>query len=28
VIGCIPEDQLIGKILCKFWPLSEFAFID
>ena len=28
VIGCIPEDQLIGKIFCKFWPLSEFEFID
>ena len=28
VIGCIPKDQLIGKIFCKFWPLSEFAFID
>lgn len=28
VIGCIPEDQIIGKIFCKFWPLSEFAIID
>jgi len=28
VIGCIPEDQIIGKIFCKFWPLSEFEFID
>jgi len=28
VIGCVPEDQLVGKIFCKFWPLSEFAFID
>ena len=28
VIGCIPEDQLIGKIFCKFWPLSEFEWID
>ena len=27
VIGCIPEDQLIGKILCKLWPLSEFAWL-
>lgn len=27
VIGCISEDQMIGKILCKFWPLSEFDFI-
>ena len=28
VIGCIPEDQMIGKIFCKLWPLSEFAFVD
>ena len=27
VIGCIAEDQIVGKIFCKFWPLSEFAFI-
>ena len=27
VIGCIPKDQLIGKIFCKFWPLGEFDFI-
>lgn len=24
VIGCIAEDQIIGKIICKVWPLSEF----
>ncbi len=28
VIGCISEDQIIGKIFCKFWPLSEFALIN
>ena len=28
VIGCIAEDQIVGKIFCKFWPLSEFEFID
>lgn len=28
VIGCVAEDQIIGKIFCKFWPLSEFEFID
>ncbi|MBR6682536.1 MAG: signal peptidase I [Clostridia bacterium] len=28
VIGCIPEDQMIGKIFCRFWPLTEFEFID
>lgn len=27
VIGCIPEDQIIGKIICKIWPLSEFAWM-
>ena len=27
VIGCIPADQMIGKIFCKFWPLSEFTFV-
>lgn len=26
-IGCIAEDQIIGKILCKFWPLSEFTWM-
>lgn len=28
VIGCIAQDQIVGKIFCKFWPLSEFAFIN
>ena len=27
VIGCIAEDQIIGKILCKFWPMSEFTWM-
>ena len=27
VIGCIAEDQIIGKIFCKFWPLEDFEFI-
>lgn len=27
VIGCISEDQIIGKILFKFWPLSEFEWL-
>ena len=27
VIGCIAEDQIIGKILCRVWPLSEFEWI-
>ena len=28
VIGCVAEDQIVGKIFCKFWPLSEFEFVD
>ena len=28
VIGCVAEDQIVGKIFCKFWPLSEFEFIN
>lgn len=27
VIGCIAEDQMIGKIFCKFWPMSEFQWM-
>lgn len=27
VIGCIAEDQIIGKILFKLWPLSEFKWV-
>ena len=27
VIGCIASDQILGKIVCKFWPLSEFAWM-
>ena len=27
VIGCITQDQIIGKILCKVWPLSEFEWM-
>ena len=27
VIGCIPKDQIVGKIFCKIWPLTEFSFI-
>jgi len=28
VIGDIAEDQIIGKILCKIWPLSEFEWMN
>ena len=27
MIGCIAEDQIVGKILCRFWPLSEFDWM-
>lgn len=27
VIGAVHKDQLLGKILCKIWPLSEFDWI-
>lgn len=27
VIGCIAEDQMIGKIICKIWPLNTFQWI-
>ena len=26
VIGCVADDQLIGKIFCKIWPLEQFDF--
>lgn len=27
VIGCVAQDQMVGKIFCKLWPLSELEFI-
>ena len=27
IIGCITEDQIVGKIFCRFWPLADFEFI-
>ena len=27
MIGCVSKDQLIGKILCRVWPLSEFDWM-
>ena len=27
VIGCVTADQIIGKILCKFWPLKELEWL-
>jgi len=28
VIGCIPQDQIVGKIFLKVWPLSDISLID
>jgi signal peptidase I len=28
VIGCVEEEQLVGKLICKFWPLNKFTWID
>lgn len=28
VIGSIAQDQIIGRILCKIWPLSEFQWME
>ncbi len=27
VIGCITSDHIIGKLLCKFWPLTELSWL-
>lgn len=27
VVGCIPEEQLVGKIVFKVWPLNRFGKI-
>lgn len=27
IIGCVAEDQIIGKIIIKVWPLSELQWI-
>lgn len=28
VIGCVADDQIIGKIFCKLWPLKDFTLIN
>lgn len=28
VIGGIAQDQIIGKILCRIWPLSQFTWMN
>lgn len=27
VIGCVEKDQIIGKIIIKIWPVSDFSLI-
>lgn len=27
VIGCVEKDQIIGKIIIKVWPMSDFSLI-
>lgn len=27
VVGCVAEEQVVGKILFRIWPLSEFGFV-
>lgn len=28
VIGCVTDDQMVGKIIWRIWPLSGFEWID
>lgn len=27
VIGCVARDQLVGKLICRFWPFNRFTWI-
>lgn len=27
-IGCVAEEQIVGKIVFRVWPLNEFGFVD
>lgn len=27
-VGCVSEEQIVGKIICTAWPLNHFHFID
>ncbi len=27
VIGCIAEDQIFGKLLCRFWPITQYTWM-
>lgn len=28
VIGCVSQDQILGKLICRFWPLEDFTWFD
>ena len=28
VVGCIPEEQIVGKIVFRVWPISDFGIIE
>ena len=28
VVGCVAEEQIVGKIVMRVWPLNEFGFFD
>lgn len=28
IVGCIPEDEIVGKILLRVWPLQDFGTIN
>lgn len=27
-VGCVQEGQLVGKIICRIWPLTEMGMVD
>lgn len=28
IVGCVPDEQIIGRAIPRIWPLSELKFID
>jgi signal peptidase I len=28
VIGCVAQDQILGKLICRFWPLDDFTWLN
>ena len=27
-VGCIPQEQIVGKIVFRFWPLTAFGTLE